>query len=380
MALLFFNSSCDVFQSKDDDRFVKVVPDNTIFIASALEATEDTVHHYPEVYVGSVTHVEDYYLNRLCCESIEGIWWPVLNAQVNKTARTADLVRTDINDAKVSITGPLGSTREQIVTFAGEGLGVYGDQQYELELVPNSRYRLDVTLADGRSYRAFTTLPGLAIWQVPDTVETELELVREGDGYREQTPGIERKLFEYQPPDNGWLTTIQINYSDGIVRNNLTDVTDFLYGDRGHFLRSGATYTIRTNSSFPERRSHGPLWLRSSSSPLQETITSWMTLNQLNEDLSRQWYYQSIFVFIGASSEGFWSKKDDEFVSALFANDTTILFDNSNILKVGPDGKVLPKAQTDAIGVFGGFSSVYRTTVMKPKRSWDPDTLDWGPK
>ena len=120
-------SGCGVSNSNSDDSS-KMVPDNTPFIASTLEVTADTVHHYPEVYVGTVTFKDGYYDDRLCCQTIPGIWWPPLNAQVNKTARSMDLIRTDVNDAEVTITGPLDTEREQTVAFKSEGLGVYGDQ------------------------------------------------------------------------------------------------------------------------------------------------------------------------------------------------------------------------------------------------------------
>jgi hypothetical protein len=380
-AVIIFTIQCDLLRPENND-FVKQVPDNTIFIVSTLEATADTVHHYPEVYVGSVTHKKDFFKGKPWVEVIEGIWWPILNAQVNKTTRSTDLVRTDINDARVRITGPLDSPKERTVGFAAEGLGVYGDQNYELKLNPGGTYRLDVTLDDGRRYHSTTTLPQLPVWSVPETLDVELKLESNGRTHFEQNVSEGQIRLPFEPAPDAWMTTGQINYKGNDESLQAGQQPQFQYRDRGKYLRSGGNYLIRTLSSFPDRLFYGPVWSESSDKPLKNEQTTYMRLSQLNEDLSKQWLYQNIFIFIGASDEGYWAKKDDAFVSAHFGNErtSTYLFENSNILKVGANGETLPKARTDAIGVFGGFSTVYRTMVMKPVRSWDPDTLDWGPK
>jgi len=370
---------CDVSDSENHE--AKMVPDNTPFIAATLEVTEDTVHHYPEVYVGTVTFVDGFYDDRLCCDAIPGIWWPTLNAQVNKTARRMDLVRTDIDDAEVTITGPLDTEEVQTVQFKSEGLGVYGDQKYELELVVNGRYRLDVTLPSGSRYRAFTTLPELAQWPVPDTLRPQLELGRSGNTFVEQTPGRNRIKIEYTEAPNAELTVLKLNENDDRETFFVGEDEQFLYEDRGKFLRDGATYGINHNeeSLFADSTFFGPLWFETSDTPLKKSVDVWMYLRQNNADMSNPWFYQPIFNYIGANSDDLWSRMDQEFVDARFAVDSTYLFEISNILNVGENGKVLPEEQSDAIGVFGGFSSVYRKTVMKPRRSWDPDSLGWGP-
>ena len=378
--LFILGYSCNV--SDSDNKKNKMVPDNTPFIASTLEVTDDTVHHYPEVYVGTVTFIDGFYDNRICCDAIPGIWWPTLNAQVNKTARKMDLVRTDIDDAEVTIAGPLETELEQTVKFKSEGLGVYGDQDYKLKLIENGRYRLEVTMPDGSQYRAITTLPELAQWPVPDTLRPELDLLQNGDVFVEQTPGRKRLRLEYEEAQNAELTVLKINESDDRETFFVGKDEQFLYENKGKYLRDGATYAIKhnTESLFADSTTFGPLWFEDSETPLKESVDVWMYLRQNNADMSNPWHYQPIFNFIGVSSDDLWSRQDQEFVDARFAVDSDYLFEISNILKVGDNGEVLPEEQSDAIGIFGGFSTVYRKTVMKPRRSWDPDSLGWGPE
>jgi len=385
----FLLPACSVFSS--DDNFTRIVPDNTIFIASVLETTVDTVHHYPEVYVGSVVHEKDKYAITPGREVMPGIWWPMLNAQVNKTPNSFDLVRTDINDADVTITGPLGSEKEKAVTFENEGLGVYGDVNYELELLPNERYRLDVVLPDQRHYKAETVLPGLIEWEVPAEVEVELTVSKTGstetgeDIYREENDPIDSIQFEYKIPEHGWMTTLQINNSDDDP-DNLLQVTSaepfdgFQYGDRGPYLRDGATYMIITNSNpnVPPVMKSGPRWSKNSLVPLLDSRTAWMRVSQMNEDLSRRWFYQNVFVSFGAIDGEPWLNQSAEQALAKKNEDTNYLFRISNIQKLGENGDPVSADELDAIGVFGGFSSAYRKIKMIPIRSWDPDTLNWA--
>lgn len=377
-SLLLFG--CNVFNSENNSN--KLVPDNTPFIASTLEVTEDTVHHYPEVYVGRVKFKAGYYDDRLCCQVIPGIWWPTLNAQVNKTARRMSLIRTNIDDANVTITGPLNSEKKKSVTFKSEGQGVYGDQNYELELIENGRYRLDVTMADGSHYRAFTTLPELANWPVPDTIKPELELDTIRGNLFEQTPDAKDVRLYYDEAPHAVLTVGKINQSDDREVFSLSEDENFLHSDKGNYLRGGSTYMIRNNegSLFADSTFFGPIWQESSQKSLKISVDVWMYLRQHNADLSTRWFYQPIFSTIGVNSDNLWSKMEQEQVDAFFSRDSDYLFEISNILKVGESGKVLPEAESDAIGVFGGFSSVYRKTVMKPRRSWEPDSLGWGPE
>ena len=57
--------------------------------------------------------------------------------------------------------------------------------------------------------------------------------------------------------------------------------------------------------------------------------------------------------------------------------DPAYAFSISNIQKRGPDGEVLPRSETDAIGVFGGYSARYHKATVRLVRDWDPCDYGW---
>ncbi|HEX6981460.1 MAG TPA: hypothetical protein VF181_01760 [Balneolaceae bacterium] len=364
---------CDLFQQEEKEKFIKLVPDHTPFIVSTLEATVDTVHHYPEVFVGYLSDFqkgEDGYLPY----PIPGIWWPILNAQVYHIASDMRLSLGIEKEAKVVVTGPLNHPKEKGVVFKYEDFGVYGDQNYLLPLIAKESYKLSVTLPDGRSYTAVTRIPALPQWQVADTVKTPLKLTTfyTGDYVEESKEVIP---FSYTPSPKAVYTIGQFNHQYDYEALGVTTNDELLYGDRGPYWRQGLVYTIRTND-FIKINWLGLIWTNSPDYPLRYSERSWGRLSQINKDLGP--FYQNVFNWIGMASGDPWSLKETKQVQARLRRDTTYLFGISNILKVGENGKALPKSETDAIGVFGGFSTAYRSTVMIPIRSWDPDTLNWG--
>lgn len=371
-----FLIGCDLLSGNEQESFIKLVPDNTLFVVSLLETSPDTIHHYPEVFVGRVHNVEHDLPFNPDGPQVEGIWWPVISAQVHNLCSRLNLVRIPESGALVSIEGPLQSEDQKKVIFEEEGNGVYGDHLQKLKLVPEGEYRLEVTLKGGSHYQAVTTLPELPIWEVPSSIEVELELSQFSNGNYFEKNKDTIKLF-YEPAPSAPYTTGQMNYSDDWESFDVQK-GKFLFEDRGNFLREGGNYFIQKNGFFENQDFYDPRWNGDESTPLKDSLQVWMYIAQLNGDMSERWFYQHIFNWIGMSSEDPWNDRDRELIDALVERDTTYLFDISNILKVDDNGKVLPKAQTDAIGVFGGYSAAYRTATVIPVRSWDPDTLNWG--
>lgn len=87
-----------------------------------------------------------------------------------------DFKITPDTDAKVVIKGPLNSPQKTVIQFTHVGKGVYGDVDYELPLIGGKKYRLKVTMSDGRKYTAVTRIPELFTWNVPERAVLELEL------------------------------------------------------------------------------------------------------------------------------------------------------------------------------------------------------------
>lgn len=364
--------SCESQNPVEESDYIRFVPDNTPFIVGVLEATEDTVHHYPEVYVSTVTSLEGQ--NRNALWTAPGVWWPILNGQIAFPTGRFNLERTPDTEASVSVTGPLGSDKEKTVLFTHEGKGVYGDQEYELTLEGGETYKLFVTMGDGRRYAAATRIPELFDWEVPDTTQVDLELKQFHTGvhYEEQ---IERPGYPFTTELGTGYVTYQRN-SEYDHFNLGVPEGGFLFEDRGHFLREGGAYGLWDVNTFPDKRQLHIGWTAVASEPLRHSNFLWLSLSQLNEDLSK--YYFAPFMYVGMEPDGRWDQRDYDQNEAVVSRDTTYLYKISNILKADDDGNPLPEEQTDAIGVFGGYSAAYRTTVLVPNRSWDPDTLNWG--
>jgi hypothetical protein len=364
-----------LFQSCDpqkESNFKPLVPDETPFIVGVLEAAQDTVHHYSEVFVSTVSNPEGFEAEPVW--TTPGIWWPIVNALVTRPVTRNDLKRTADTGANVSITGPLGAPNEITVQFTNLGKGVYGDTQYKLTLEGGEQYNLLVTMSDGRQYMATTKIPELFEWEVPDTLTMELALDQYANGiYKEEDKQVAELPFSVGP-DVGYI--IRKANSEFDYFNFEVQEGSFLFDDRGDFLREGASYGLFDASSFPDKRVFMLGWDGNGSNPLRSSENWMLSISQLNLPLSN--FYYSVFRFLGTNPGGRWDMQDQARLKALVERDNTFLFDISNVYKVNRNGEVLPNHQVDAIGVFGGYSAAYRRLTVIPQRSWDPDTLNWS--
>lgn len=366
---LTFLQACDLFQ-KDD--YTPLIPENTPYIIGILEATEDTVHHYPEVFVGYLSQPEGFEAPYEW--NVDGIWWPVTNVQVTRPATWMDFKIISDREAQVTITGPLGETNEKSVAllFNEKGIGVYGDVNYQIPIIAGKKYRLNVTMGDGRRYNAVTQIPELFKWQVPQKAFLELKLVKDGFG-------------EYFEKEKQYLTlpftlakgveyiTYQEN-SEYDYENFNTAKGNLLFDNRGSYLRFGAAYAIYDYSDQPQLEDAIPIkWFEYyDDSEIRSSMKWWLTLNQLNKPLSN-FFYEVFPRFAGADS----GRYNHQYIArgnVMKNQDPSYLFDYmSNIKKIGKDGNVLRKS--DALGVFGAYTAAYRRLTVIPKRSWDPDTV-----
>lgn len=370
--LVIFIQGCDIF--KKNSNYNPLIPEETPFIVGILEATNDTVHHYPEVYVGYLSQPKGFETNLVW--KIPGIWWPVTNVQVTRPATRMGLKREHDTEAKVTIKGPLGESNETKVRFAHTGKGVYGDVQYQLPLIGGESYRLSVTMGDDRLYTATTQIPELFEWNVPDTVILELELKQYVSGrYYEQEKKDALLTFSVSPETE--YITYQ-NNSEYDYHNFNTSPGNFLFDNRGNYLRFGAAYGIFDVSDQPQLRAIQIGWFESNDgTPLRTSMSWWLTMNQLNERLSR--FYYSVFPRLATSDNGRYDRQDLARIKVQREHDSSYLFKYmSNIVKGGKNDEVLPKEQSNAFGVFGAYTASYQNLTVIPKRSWDPDTLNWG--
>ncbi len=159
---LFLGLLLSCLNEKDYSRSQKMIPDHTLYVAGMIEYSSDTTHHYPEIVVGYFTQVirkDEPYSREDYLTEYTGIYTPILLRQVQATAHYFKLKWEPETEAIVSITGPLGATKEKKVVLTHEGNGIYGDMNYALPRMPNGKYKLRITLPDGSIFGAVTRIP-----------------------------------------------------------------------------------------------------------------------------------------------------------------------------------------------------------------------------
>jgi hypothetical protein len=110
----------------------QMIPDGTPYIAGLVEATNDTVHHFPEVVVGYMTDVvwdTDNWNHPDMLDNYPGLYNPTLWTQVVKTSEYFGFGYQAESEAVVKITGPLNHPKQKTVKYSSFGNGVYGDEE-----------------------------------------------------------------------------------------------------------------------------------------------------------------------------------------------------------------------------------------------------------
>jgi hypothetical protein len=388
--LALLTAGCGLFEERNPDdpnrRYDKAIfPERTPLIAATFEATPDTQAFYApaEVFVGLIEEPldKDYvvYLDP-AVEVDEAIYSPTLHAQVMEFAYQGHFRPIPDTGAEVVVTGPTGTAWEQRVVLPHHRAGVYVDTAERLVMLAGGHYQLDVHMQDGRHYQSEMRLASQPDWSIPDTLEVEVKRL-----YRERSGNCyeESDLWENAPrlPDpqtvkDGSLAAMQVNYSND-WEVFFTPPGGFRFEDRGNYRREGGTYSIFT----PAAHSTGMFgigWLEKAS-PKQGFVSekkAWFRFSQMEWNLSR-FYFNEFIEFLNLngdpSNDRYWNTVPD----AIFQRNSDYFFGVSNIKKVGENGELLPKS--DAVGVFGGYSSVYRSSVIIPRRTWNLTLLETCP-
>lgn len=376
-AVVLLLPACDLIFSEDDG--VERIPDplfadNTPFIAAALEASPDThaYYHPTEVFVGSITHPQVLRYNPHADPEVlanHAIYSPTLHAQVMQFMHYANGRPLGDANAEVVITGPIGAATMQMVELTHTTGGVYVDVREELSLEPEGRYTLIVTLSDGRQYTSETSVPGLPTWVLPDTVNVPIFLDTECYEHGDWENPV--RLPHYTPGNGVVLTVEQANYSHDDWLQGIAP-GGFKFNDRGPYRRDGAYYGIYTEGYAP-RLQAGVSWYEHTSRPIANSIHMYRRLSQLDSNLSLFYWHE--FNYIGKHEhDPYFDDFNTVRLDAIFVyNDADYFFNRSNIKKMDSRGGILP--ESDAIGVFGSYSSIYPRLTVVPERTWDPATV-----
>lgn len=363
---------------------VPLVPDGTPFIVSTLEASPDTLFHVPQVYVatirdmytGSPTELYDLFQHPDRLPGPE-LWHPLLWSQVGFKLRALRMEPTVVTDADVRVTGPLGEPGEQTVAFVSVGRGSYADTGDRLDVRSGARYRLDVTYPDGRAYTSETRVPAPARWTLPDTlvIPTHID--------ESSTPGAYLAAgwidLDWTPSPDVGVTVMGVNHRYQFDADiwSLGPGESLPFRSRNDYVRAGAQYVVGTtrHPSFPQP-SVG--WYSRVERGRNDPEGAYLRLYQLNDDLSR--YYSPEDEWTTTATDDPWKIQSWNEGAVVSDRNTAYFPSISNILRVGPGGQALPKAQSDAVGIFGAFSSRYARRMKVSRPTFDPDTLDWTPR
>ncbi len=370
LLLTLLLAGCGLFDSeKPDAPLTRLVHDGTPYILSVLEATPDTVLHHPEVYVGRLYDPFDLkydpYSESETIEPLKRIWNPILSSQVTNMAAVMRFRPKPDTEAEVFVTGPMGHSSEQRVRFTHEQSGVYGDLARKLSLKEGSTYRLEVTLADGSRYSAQTTLPGRSSWPLPDRIEIPTKLYRDVDGYLSERGQGEVSI--YTIPENtvalieNWNRELQFDrYIFGLYPEE-----KFRFQSRGNWWRAPGNGQQALSSPVPDTR---PVeWgVDFHVETRYDSLYEYKAVFFLNSDIYR--WYNPVYLEYGSPVHDPMSDVQQQHYDAAMRRDTTYLPRLSNVHRVDEQGKPLPYAPGDAVGLFGGYSARFLRVTLVPLR------------
>ncbi|HRK73211.1 MAG TPA: hypothetical protein PLL64_02970 [Rhodothermales bacterium] len=373
------------------DRFgPAMIKDNTVYIGGMLEASPDTTHFRPQIWVGRASDKRDrkYYLYDDPSQSplVGTIESPMLYAQLLVTAGNAHFSLKADNEAFVQIQGPIGHPSEKKVTLSLLKHGLYEDIGGELLMLPRSKYMLWVTLKDKRAYTAEMSTPELPYVNIPPRYDIKLNIVKypNNGGLSERhlepppkyAPRVEDEI-DYRPAPDAAYTIIQFNPEDcAEVASNANITTSSKSNRLSRYIGTCGFYHLKDNMDFGKFSRVHYTWSTSPSinKYYRTKMKTWIRISQVHESMRRGFESEVNWTFIDAMESN--ERRIRERSNATTNRDPLYWPSISNIYKLDATGAVLPKSKSDAIGFFGGYSSRYAFTVMYPIRDWNP--LDYG--
>ncbi|MBO6793180.1 MAG: hypothetical protein JJ895_04665 [Balneolaceae bacterium] len=368
-AVTIFTYSC-VNATTEVGKTHKIIPDKTPFISGFLDVSNDTTHYHPQVVVGYVSDAR-FVENYKELKNLTSLYSPTHLAQVVFTSRLFQLQFYTDSTALVEVSGPLDSQFSKTIQYQRESNSVYGDVNSQLKILPGHRYKLNVTLVDGRKFESITYIPEEVDIFIPDSIGLKVQLKHYEDGTpREESESHFWTKFEF--PENTFISETQKNSSIDRELLFMEPWESFRFSDRSSFLRTGLSYGA---------------WL--SESDIDSVQTGWWI------NLTEPWFRKDLIVNqwrrFSFYSNGLWRNHQAlnnriapfgnwediylEYGEAANQKDSTYLKRVSTIDEISPDGEILPKDEANVIGFFAGSFSVYKKTVVYPIRNFDLDSV-----
>lgn len=149
---------------------------------------------------------------------------------------------------------------------------------------------------------------------------------------------------------------------------------DFSFVDRSSFLRLGSLYAISmsANRSDSLRRQWDQDLYDKTKEEVWHSRDIWMRFSFFSSGIGGIFHpMDDIYTVSGEA----YDEMFNQFIEAYEARNSSYLLETSTIQKVDDNGEVLPQEETDAIGFFAGYFSIYRTTTLYPIRTFDLDSV-----
>jgi len=374
-------SACDLFTDPEDNQSIEIfIPDNTIFVSGVFTTSNDTMFYGAEVILARIKNDGGYASRDF---NIPGSFWPIVEAQIVALSGNMGFNIFPEKEASIILTNTRTSIYKEL-DLVDEG--VYADVAKTIRAEPGDSLTLKIHLTDDTHYFASTIVPPMPIFSFPDTLITPLKLINFNTNpatYVEQTDfgtvAVRRNQIKpFSGFNDGNIFEIRTNYEFDFVNFGF-EKNDSL---PNNWLRNGKIYGIGTYGIYHDSLIyHGAEWMIGSDYPIQNQQTAYLSVSQLDHVFSRN--YQNVNVWVWPRTSNAFQFDPaftigDSLADVKRTNDNSFIFRVSNIFKMDKQGTILPKSESDAIGIFGSRSSTYRKTVLIPVRSWDPDTLNWA--
>ena len=351
----------------------KLVPDDTPFVVATMEFSPDTLESFPEVFVATVKDTQDpYYLFPDHIEAQEvanAVHTPMMWGQVMVALENLHFRPTPIATAEVTLKGPIGDADEATLKLNHYKAGFYRDAERKMKLLAGKEYVLEVKFPDNRTYRSATSFPKLFEINIPDTVQIPVKIGQRSDGSYYEQHKAKRYLIGNRPDDAFFSVEGTAFTPNPYVHN---------YACRDKRLSPFYCYFFYGVDNFPQNQiadSTFIYWSESSYTPIKNFEVQWHSVKFLNSAL--QDWYQVERPQYGLHAGDSFHRGGCPLSEATYGRDKSFLPKVSNWYKLDANGNVLPKEQSDAIGVFGAYTSRYKRTKLIPIRDFKPCDYNW---
>lgn len=343
---------------------------NTPFIMGQIEASPDTLLHYPEVVIGwvnSANSLEEYEP----IKDLYPLYKPTMHSSVIKLFNELHLDYRPDGGAEVIISGPLGHADEQRVYFQHIENGVYLDFNRSLSLRSGASYRLEVTMSDGRVYESQTTLPEEFDVYFPETYTMNSSLEFYGTGEAMDWGLDELRSSTYYPPKGAFIGVEQLNTNYDHLIFDVETTDDMPYSYAGNHARQGARFNYIGDMRMGVVSTFRYMMDLIRRDQVIYDAETYFRISFHNKDIGSYLYplTNSVALEDTVSLQYIYDITD-----RVDLHDHTHLLLDSNIEFKGFSADSMNLGR-GAIGNFSGSTAVYRTVKIELQRNYNLDSL-----